>query len=362
MGKDKIFLIRDGELQEMRKRKYDEEQKLQKQIEDHTSLIPGEQINPDNPRKWLMVERESKVPSEEDGGDRWSMDHLFIDQDGVPTLIEVKRQQDTRIRRKVVAQMLDYAANTTRYWKVDTIKERFKAKVENPEEELERVLDDETDISKFWENVENNLERGKIRMLFVADDIPSELKSIVEFLNEQMTPAEVLAVELGHYEGQGEEALVPRVVGQTEAARRKKNPASQRGPPRTPWNEENFFKELESNLDKESVRAMKKLYNKSKDYFSEVTFGSRSKKGSVVFYPEFDKDGTVFTLYGDGSMRVYFQFNKEINQKLKKIFSNVSGIDITPEDERNRIWLNISDVKINLVEFIKALEKVREIG
>jgi hypothetical protein len=33
-------------------------------------------------------------------------------------------------------------------------------------------------------------------MLFVADKIPSELKRIVEFLNQQMDPAEVLAVEI----------------------------------------------------------------------------------------------------------------------------------------------------------------------
>jgi len=32
-----------------------------------------------------------------------------------------------------------------------------------------------------------------IRMLFVADRIPAELRRIVEFLNEQMDPAEVLA-------------------------------------------------------------------------------------------------------------------------------------------------------------------------
>ena len=38
------------------------------------------------------------------------MDHLYIDQNAWPTLVEVKRSKDTRIRREVVGQMMDYAA------------------------------------------------------------------------------------------------------------------------------------------------------------------------------------------------------------------------------------------------------------
>lgn len=74
-------------------------------------LLAGDQIDPSNPRRWVLVRREAAIPSEENGGGRWPLDHLFLDQDGVPTLAEVKRQTDTRIRREVVGQMLDYAAN-----------------------------------------------------------------------------------------------------------------------------------------------------------------------------------------------------------------------------------------------------------
>jgi hypothetical protein len=45
------------------------------------------------------------------GGAWWSLDHLVVDQDAVPTFVEVKRASDTPARREVVAQMLDYAAN-----------------------------------------------------------------------------------------------------------------------------------------------------------------------------------------------------------------------------------------------------------
>lgn len=40
---------------------------------------------------------------EEDGDDRIWLDQLFLDPEGIPTRIEVKRKNDTRARREVVA-------------------------------------------------------------------------------------------------------------------------------------------------------------------------------------------------------------------------------------------------------------------
>jgi hypothetical protein len=61
MSKDKIFLIQDGELKEMRKASYERGQNLQKQIAYYTGLLPGEQINPDHPRRWLLIDHKSCI-------------------------------------------------------------------------------------------------------------------------------------------------------------------------------------------------------------------------------------------------------------------------------------------------------------
>jgi hypothetical protein len=55
-------------------------------------------------------------------------------------------------------------------------------------------MDDNTDEEKFWQKVKENIGEGRIRMLFVADEIPRELKTIIEFLNIQMNKSEVLGV------------------------------------------------------------------------------------------------------------------------------------------------------------------------
>jgi hypothetical protein len=80
------------------------------------------------------------VPGGTDEADRWSLDHLFLDQDGVPTFVECKRAVDTRTRREVVAQMLDYAANGIECWSMDRIRqaaaETAKARGGNLDEDV----------------------------------------------------------------------------------------------------------------------------------------------------------------------------------------------------------------------------------
>ena len=88
-----------------------------------------------------------------------------------------------------------------------------------------------TDPSSYWERVQTNLAADRIRLVFVADEIAPELRSIVEFLNRQMTETEVLAIEVKQYvDTEGErQTIVPRVVGQTEAARAAKGTRSRAG-------------------------------------------------------------------------------------------------------------------------------------
>src|SRR4051794_26418687 len=89
---------------------YETEDVLQELIERHPEILAGD----DAPHGTLvLVRREAGVADREDGGARWSLDHLYLDSNGIPTLVEVKRSSDTRARREVVAQMLDYAAHAS---------------------------------------------------------------------------------------------------------------------------------------------------------------------------------------------------------------------------------------------------------
>lgn len=138
----------------------------------------------------------------------------------------MKRQTDTRLRREVVGQMLDYAANAVVYWPIDQLRREFEEDCmkngTDPEEEIRNHLGAE-DAETLWQSVKTNLLAGRIRMLFVADQIPAELRRIVEFLNQQMNPAEMLALELRQFAGEGLKTIVPMVYGQTEEAQQRKS-------------------------------------------------------------------------------------------------------------------------------------------
>src|SRR5437899_1004241 len=94
-----IFVLHDdGRLVEMKETPYDSEALLQRLLADYSNLLAGDQIDPDHPRRWLLVSREMRVTGD-DGADRGWLDHLFLDQDAVPTLLEVKRSENSQIRR-----------------------------------------------------------------------------------------------------------------------------------------------------------------------------------------------------------------------------------------------------------------------
>lgn len=238
MKKAKIFLVGNDEAQltPMEETAYENEDILQVLLARYPDLLPGDQITPENPRRWLLVKREMEVPGEEGESGRFSLDHLFLDQDSIPTFVECKRASDTRTRREVVAQMLDYAANGTEYWSIDQLRqaaaETANGRGRLLDDEIAQLLgNNEIGIESYWTQVEENLRHGKVRLIFVTDETPKELRRLVEFLNEKMIDVVVLAVEIKQFLAEGKKALVPRVIGLTEAARIIKSPETTRKPP-----------------------------------------------------------------------------------------------------------------------------------
>jgi len=292
----KIYLIQDDKtLQALSQQPYPNEDDFQSLLERYPDLLAGDQMNEAVPRRWLLVAREMGVPGEEGGVDQWSLDHLFLDQDGVPTLVEVKRRSDTRIRREVVGQMLDYAANAVVYWPVETVRARFETSCENRKEDpvqllVERlgVANDEAAVDAFWTQVKTNLQAARIRLVFVADEVPPELRRIVEFLNATMDPVEVLAVEIHQYVGQGLKTLVPRVMGQTI---RKSTSLSPKG---RIWDEQTFFKELAAAHSPDVVNVARRILEWSQAC-ADVTWGRAPINGA--FFAVVQYGGKKYPLF-----------------------------------------------------------------
>lgn len=330
-----IFQINeDGQLVEMTEQPYESEDVLQELLARFPKLLTGS-VSGD----WLLVSREAGLPDSDSGASRWSVDHLFLDAEAVPTLVEVKRSPDTRIRREVVGQMLDYAANAVRYWSIEALQSAFERTCKSTNVDPDRVISEffgQEDVEGIWRDVKTNLQAGRMRLVFVADEIPSELRRVVEFLNEQMDPAEVLAIEVKQFEGGGLKTLVPRLIGNTAAAENRK----QVGGRASHWTEDEFFAKLRER-DAEEVAVAKRILDLSKDNVSRIYYGKGRLHGSLM--PTLDHrlptGHVVIVLWTWGDMAVQFGYMKdrppfdsrELRLELCHRLNQIDGVALAKE-------------------------------
>ncbi|MCP4713384.1 MAG: hypothetical protein GY869_32545 [Planctomycetes bacterium] len=363
-----------GGLMPMEETPYENEDMFQKLLAKNPDLMAGEQVNRTDPRRWLLVKREASVPSEVDSAGRWSLDHLFLDQDGVPTLVEVKRSSDTRIRREVVGQMLDYAANAVVYWPLQDIQAMFEKQCEqdevSPDERLAEFLGADKTDEDIWQKVKTNLQAGRIRMMFVADEIPSELRRIVEFLNVQMDPAEVLALEIKQYLGENNTCtLVPQLIGQTEEALRKKQPGKRMRD--VPWDEDSFLEFIRQSKHPDDEAIAMKIIVWTKRNKLVVNGGRGAKAASLNFgYNLDDKIIKPISFYADGNNHISFYIHLEdlrqiniansIIEELCQRLNRIAGAEIKTDRQYPTIKINLLCSQENQTILFKSLNWLME--
>lgn len=200
----------------------DEDKELQRLLQQNPELLPSEQIDPDNPPQWLLIKREMPVSDPATGSERWSIDFLYVDHMAIPTLVECKRCSDTRSRREVVAQMLEYAANGHHYWTAADL-QAYAQETAGGEEQLNswisRFRGPGETATTFFEATVANLRESTMRLVFFLEESPNELRSLVDFLNRQLKATEVLLVEARLYDSPAGRVVVPWLFGYTEEAR-----------------------------------------------------------------------------------------------------------------------------------------------
>ena len=140
-----------------------EDLELQRLLEQNPDLLPGDQIDPDSPRRWIQIQREM--------------------QDAVPTLIECKRAGDRCARREIVGQMLEYAANGARYWSKDEL-QQYAGLTSNRRgtslaDDVNQVTEDvEMTVDEYFELMHNHLRNGRMRLVFFLEDSAFLLKRV----------------------------------------------------------------------------------------------------------------------------------------------------------------------------------------
>lgn len=276
------------------------EDALQTFFENYPQIIPGKQIDPgsEDPPRFVLLQREMPVGS-------WALDHLFVDQRGILTLVETKLFQNPESRREVIGQIVEYAANSAESWSGGIARQRATEFWSTRERDLDSVLQDEfgaeLDVEDFWKTIEGNLKDGRIRLIIASDELRPEVRRMIEYLNKELQNAEVLGLELKSY---GEDlkslVLVPRLIGQTQSTIDKK--VSVEGNIR--WTVDKLKQAYKDLRDNDLGQRLEKILNWAleKDIYKmaiamKPTFGLQdSSKGRMV---SFFSNGDIYIMINE---------------------------------------------------------------
>lgn len=320
---DSIFVPAEGGYRRLTHVPLALEDDLQRLLNSNPELIALDRGDQQAPLRLLLVRHEAPVKDRASETDRWSLDHLFIDDMLVPTLVESKLSRNAEVRRKVVGQLLEYAAQAWVSWTADDLLRWLGLTYERtPDEVVAEFLGEPRSARDVAEDVERNLRAGRLRLMFVADGVPDELQAIVEFLNANTTAdLEVLALELRTYGEQ--EVLVPRIIGNTASAKAaKRRPAGQ-----------SYDQALEDADD--SVRS---LDNRLRQTWGSTGRGVEAKGKSLRLL---SRDGVpVLYFHPDGSGAWFnesAQHPSDVVERYRLAVSRVTGKLVKPDAKM--LWI-----------------------
>ena len=333
-----LFIEDGSELRALPEASVKLEDELQTLVAAHPELLSGDDDQAAG-RRWLLIRREQGIAAGDGEADRFSLDHLFVDQEGIPTLVEVKRASDTRARREVVAQMLDYAANAQNFMDAAAVRGAYEAENPDAAELVEAALGADIEPDVLWDKFASNLRAGNLRLVFLADRIPSELRTLIEFLNEQFTSIQVYGIEVTTFQAEDQKVIRTRTIGQTQAAQaaKQRTPSSRRT-----WDRESWLEALEQRTAPEVVAAAERIFAFAEERNLVEIYGNGAVTASVQLGL---KDETAycfpFLIYNDGGIEVGFQWmmgmpykpfdEREKREALRERLLAIRGLEIPIE-------------------------------
>jgi len=221
-------------------------------------------------------------------------DILSFSKNGDIAIIECKLAANSESKRKVIGQIIEYAAYLwgMSYEEVNDRIQRLKG--ESLSDLVTKAVKGEWDEEVFRNGVKESLERGSFILVIVVDEINEELKHIIRYINECTKSAFSLhALEMRRFKGSGVEILVPHLYGISSkpTGREKKK-----------WTEVEFFKVFDENVEPETGNIVRELYEWAKNS-NLVDFGSGRKMGTFHFQCIVEgKSANIFTIDTNGKL------------------------------------------------------------
>jgi len=286
---------------------YASEDQLQAMISEFPELLPG--VSSDS-----FVCREFNT-------DSGPIDNVIINsKDGSITLVECKLARNPEVRRKIIGQIIDYAASISKL-SFEDFHQRWQ---DRGGADLTSV---ETTKGPLSLGVTTNLEGARFTLLMAVDEINEPLKDMVILVNKKTDATfRVALIELARHSTGDTEIVIPQTFGY-EAQKPQVDAYEQRNP----WTKEEFAAWLlskePSSLPKfESLMALfESDGHKWGGTKSETPSGAICVKTARGFrYP------LVFHTFGKATVEARFvDYKKEqFVDELVVFFESIQGINI----------------------------------
>lgn len=113
------------------------------------------------------------------------VDLLFVNNDGLLTLVECKLWKNPEARREVVGQILDYAKEISR-WTYQHLEDAIGKTQKTSKKSLFQLVSEYSDVDEqdFIDSVSRNLRRGRFLLLIIGDGIRENVEQMAEFLQK----------------------------------------------------------------------------------------------------------------------------------------------------------------------------------
>ena len=214
-------------------------------------------------------------------------DIIGFTPEGDIALIECKLATNQEIKRKVIGQILEYAAYL---WKMnyeefdDRIK---KLKGKSLADLVGNLVSEDWDEENFRNGIIDSLANGSFILIIVVDEINDELRRIIRYLNECSESAFSLhALEMSRFHAGETEVLVPHLYGLST------KPST--GEKSRQWTEKEFFEILEKNQPK-ILAIVKEIYDWGQGEADRIRLGRGKETGSISFY--YIRDGEIISVF-----------------------------------------------------------------
>lgn len=192
-------------------------------LHDRPELVPMEDVAPGQ-EAFVPLAKEFAVFVGD--GRRGFIDILGVTPFGRICVVECKLWRNPEARRKVLAQVLDYASALRRVSHSDIVarlRRKHDARGKDPIHDAVAAAGYDVDPARFVDAVSESLERGDIQLIIAGDGIRRGLDAVMRQLDERVgILANVSLLEVATWKGDdGTELVMPRVAMRTEVLERR---------------------------------------------------------------------------------------------------------------------------------------------